>query len=600
EDPNVDVAAARADRSGFSLRQILHPVRRLFALVLLAVAAETLLGLAFPSLTRIVLDAAADHDGHLITIATVVGFSVVAAGWVVGAASTLLSARVGERVLYALRVRSYAHLQRLGLDYYERELSGRIMTRMTTDVDALSGFLQTGLTSAAVAVLTVIGVFAALLFTDWHLGLLVLPVFPILAVATVWFRRVSGRAYTRTRELAATVNADFQENIGGLATTRAYRHTSVAQVHFGELSDAWVDARMTSQRAVAVYFPFIMLCADVAAAVAIGVGAQQITSGQLSAGTLVAFVLYLAMLFGPVQQLTSVFDAYQQAVVGLRRIGDLLATPSSIPEGSGPGGSTTRGSDTNAVGVGTDVRLDDVSFRYAGASRDALTDINLQVPPGTSLALVGPTGAGKSTIVKLLARFYDPSAGSVRADGIDLRDHDLHRYRSTLGVVPQEAHLFAGTVAANIAYGRPGATRQQIADAARRVGAARVIAELPGGMNFAISERGRSLSSGQRQLIALARAELVEPELILLDEATATLDQATEAQVLAASAALQRRRTAVIVAHRLATAARADRIAVVADGRIVESGTHHELLAAGGAYATLWAAGVEPDDDPGA
>ena len=601
EDSRVDVTAARAERSGFSLRQILYPVRWLLVVVLASVAAETLLGLAFPSLTRMVLDAAARDDGRLIAIAALIGFAVVGAGWIAGAVSALYSARAGERVLYGLRVRSYAHLQRLGLDYYERELSGRIMTRMTTDVDALSGFIQTGLTSAAVAVLTVIGVFAALLLTDWHLGLLVLPAFPILALATVWFRRISGRAYTRTRELAAAVNADFQENIGGLATTRAYRHIPVARARFAELSESWVQARMTSQRAVALYFPFIMLCADVAAAAAIGVGAHRISTGQLSAGTLVAFVLYLAMLFGPVQQLTSVFDAYQQAAVGLRRIGDLLATPTSIPEvsteRSGGAGSHLSADPRPATmpSDGADVRLDAVSFRYAGAHRDALTDVNLHVPAGTSLALVGATGAGKSTIVKLLARFYDPVLGAVRADGVDLRERDLHRYRSTLGVVPQEAHLFAGTVADNIAYGRPEASREEIAEAARRVGAARLIADLPGGMNFAISERGRSLSSGQRQLIALARAELVEPELILLDEATATLDQATEAQVLAASSALQRRRTAVIVAHRLATAARADRIAVVSDGRIVETGTHDELLAAGGSYSALWAAGVRSD-----
>ncbi|GAC56780.1 putative ABC transporter permease/ATP-binding protein [Gordonia hirsuta DSM 44140 = NBRC 16056] len=593
EDPRVDLAAVRRDDGGFSLRQILRPVRWLLAAVLIAVSADTLLGLAFPALTRLVLDAGTRQHGQVIVIATVAGLAAVAAGWVVGAIGTLLSARAGERVLYALRVRSYAHLQRLGLDYYERELSGRIMTRMTTDVDALSGFIQTGLTSAAVAVLTVIGVFVALLLTDWQLGLLVLPVFPVLALATVWFRRISSRAYTRSRELVSAVNADFQENIAGLATIRAYRHTAVAQARFGALSDAWVRSRLVSARAVAAYFPFIMFCADVAAAMAIGIGAQRIATGQLSAGTLVAFVLYLAMLFGPVQQLTNVFDAYQQAAVGLRRIGDLLETPSSLSEApsTGPGGNAPRPSGDSGARVG----LAGVGFRYSQAPADALHGIDLDLAPGTSLALVGPTGAGKSTIVKLLARFYDPVRGTIRFNGDDLRGLDLHRYRRHLGLVPQEAHLFAGTVAENIAYGRPDATPEEIAAAARRVGAAAMIADLPAGMDFVVSERGRSLSSGQRQLIALARAELVDPDLILLDEATATLDQATEAQVLAAGTALQRRRTAVIVAHRLATAARADRIAVVTDGTIAESGTHDELLAAGGVYARLWAAGVEPD-----
>ncbi len=588
EDPRVDLALARAERPDFSLRQILHPVRGLLAVLLTVVALDTLIGLAFPSLARTVLDAGTHQHGRVLVLAAGVGLALVAAAWLVGALGTVVAARAGERVLYALRVRSYAHLQRLGLDYYERELSGRIMTRMTTDVDALSNFIQTGLTSAVVAALTVLGVFTALLVTDWRLGLTVLPLLFLLAVATAWFRRISADAYTRTRELVSAVNADFQENIAALSTTRSYRHVRPAEQQFARRCDAWIDARMDSQRAIAVYFPFITFCADVAAAIAVGYGAHQLAAGQLSAGTLVAFVLYLAMLFGPVQQLTAVFDGYQQAAVGLRRIGDLLRTPSSLVEASTSTLTAPRGH--------ADVRLDGVGFRYSGAAVDALSRVDLRLEPGTSLALVGPTGAGKSTIVKLLARFYDPVRGAVIYNDADVTRLDLHDYRSRLGVVPQEPHLFAGTVAENIAYGRPDATAEEIAEAARRVGAAAMIADLPGGMNFPVSERGRTLSAGQRQLIALARAELVEPDLILLDEATAMLDQATEAQVLAAGEALARRRTSVIVAHRLPTAARADRIAVVQDGAISETGTHAELLAAGGAYARLWAAGVAPDE----
>ncbi|WP_234353915.1 ABC transporter ATP-binding protein [Gordonia iterans] len=611
EDPRVDVDAARREDPSFSLRQILRPVRGLLIVVLATVVLDTLIGLAFPSLARVVLDAAAAQHADVLWAATAAGVVLVVLGWAAGAVNTVFAARAGERVLYGLRVRSYAHLQRLGLDYYERELSGRIMTRMTTDVDALSNFIQTSLTNAVVALLTVFGVLAALLATDWRLALAIVPVFPILALATVWFRRVAGDAYTRARELVSAVNADFQENIAALTPTRAYRHTEIARERFARRSDAWVAARMVSQRAVALYFPFITFCADVAAAVAIGVGAHQIAQGGLSAGTLVAFVLYLALLFGPVQQLTTVFDAYQQAAVGLRRIGDLLGTPSSLVERQAVStplnqrDDHTPPTDRQAVSTplnqrddrgGARVCLDGVSFRYAGAQTDALHQVDLHLEPGTSLALVGPTGAGKSTVVKLLARFYDPTHGRITFDGDDLRDLDLHRYRARLGVVPQEAHLFAGTVADNIAYGRPDATREQIAEAARRVGASAMIAGLPTGMRTPVTERGRSLSSGQRQLIALARAELVEPDLILLDEATAHLDQATEAQVLAAATALRSRRTSVIVAHRLATAARADRVAVVSGGEIVELGTHDDLLAAGGAYAALWAAGTEPDD----
>ncbi|WP_157436175.1 ABC transporter ATP-binding protein [Gordonia malaquae] len=578
EEPNVDVDSARRERPEFGLGQIVRPVRVLLAAVVVTIGVDTLVGLAFPTLAQRVL--AADDTGVIVAV-TAVGLGLIAVSWVASRMNTILAARAGERVLFSLRVRSYAHLQRLGLDYYERELSGRIMTRMTTDVDALSGFLQTGMSSAVVSVLTLGGVLAALLLTDWRVALAVLPIFPILIVATIVFRRISSTSYTRARELISAVNADFQENIAGLSTTRGYRHAAVATEAFGARSDAWYSARMRSQRAVATYFPFITFCADLATAIAVGVGAHQIARGDLHPATLVAFVLYLAMLFGPVQQLTQVFDGYQQAAVGLRRIRDLVTTRSSIVDVA----------DTGPVAFDGDVRLTGVDFAYDEASRNALTDVDLHIPAGTSLALVGATGAGKSTVVKLLARFYDPTSGTVAVDGRDLRDVTLRRYRSRLGVVPQEPHLFAGTVAENIAYGRPDATREQIADAARRVGAATMIAGLPGGMEFTVSERGRSLSSGQRQLIALARAEIVEPDLVLLDEATATLDQATEAHVLAAGAALARRRTTVIVAHRLGTAARADAIAVVDDGRIVEFGAHDELYGAHGPYRRLWDAG---------
>ncbi|GAA3688018.1 ABC transporter ATP-binding protein [Gordonia hankookensis] len=590
ESPRVDVDAARAESRSFSLRGLLSPVQWLIMAAIGAIAVDTLVGLAFPSLARAVIDAATHADESTLWRATAIGVVLVAVGWAGSSAEIVFATRAGERVLFGLRVRSYAHLQRLGLDYYERELSGRIMTRMTTDVDALSTFLQTGLSTAVVAAFTLVGVSVALVITDPLLGALMLPVLPVLVVATIIFRRISSVAYTRSRELVSIVNADFQENIAGIKTTQTYRHTSAATSRFTRRTFDWVHARMVSQKAIATYFPFITLMSDLASAVAIAVGAHQITTGSLSAGTLVAFVLYLSMLFGPVQQLSQVFDGYQQAVVGLRRISDLLGTPSSLIRRDDVVTTPRGGFEGRAV-------LDDVSFRYSGADRDALSDIDLTIPPGTSLALVGKTGAGKSTIVKLLARYYDPTSGAVRMDGTDIRDFALADYRGRLGVVPQEPHLFTGTVAENIAYGRPDADRRAIAAAAHAVGAAGMIAGLPGRMNHPIGERGQGLSSGQRQLIALARAELVEPDLLLLDEATATLDQATESLVLAAGEALTHRRTSVIVAHRLATAARADTIAVVDQGRIVERGTHTELLALGQRYRAFWDAGVAPDAD---
>lgn len=597
EDPQVDDDHARADRPEFNLRQLLRPVRWLLLIAVVCMAVDTGISLAFPTIGRIGINSAVAQHAGALWAATAFGVALVALDWIITAAMTLTTARSGERVLYALRVRSYAHLQRLGLDYYERELSGRIMTRMTTDVDALSTFLQTGLTTAVVSTLTVVGVAVALVVTDPSLGSLVLVLLIPIAIATLIFRRVSSRAYTRSRELISAVNADFQENVTGLRTTQTYRHADAAASRFAALADRYVRARMVSQQAISTFFPFITLMSDLATAVVIGVGGHQVARGETSAGTLVAFVLYLGMMFSPVQQLSQVFDGYQQALVGLRRIGDLLATPTSVLAAPPGGGPSTNGSGPGVPAPASftgHAELDDVTFRYSGAESNALTDVSLDLPPGRSLALVGQTGAGKSTIVKLLARYYDPTAGSVRMDGTDIRRFPLAGYRSRLGVVPQEAHLFSGTVATNIAYGRPDATREQIVAAARGVGALSMIAALPGGMTHPIGERGQGLSAGQRQLIALARAELVDPDLLLLDEATATLDQATERRVLAASDALTRRRTAVIVAHRLATAARADSIAVVADGRIVEQGTHRDLLEADGPYARLWAAGRDP------
>ena len=576
EEPRIDLAAARADTEPFTLAGLLGGVRTLIALTVLGVGVETAAGLVFPSLARMVLDGSGYATVWRVVL---VGVPAVCLAWAAARLTVIASTRAGERILYGLRIRSYTHIQRLGLDYYERELSGRIMTRMTTDIDALSTFLQTGLPSAVVAVLTLCGVGAALVLTDPTLGAAMLPLVPLLIAATIVFRRISSRAYTRARELVSAVNADFQENIAGIKTTQAYRGVPAARARFAARTAAWVDARMTSQRAISVYFPFITFTADIAAAAAVAFGAHQIADGRLSAGTLVAFVLYLSMLFGPVQQLSQVFDGYQQAAVGLHRIADLLATGSSIPHNP----------DAREPGpLDGDVCFDDVGFRYGRSERFALAGVRLSIPAGTSLALVGRTGAGKSTIVKLLARFYDPTSGAIRVGGTDIRDLTLDGYRHRLGVVPQESHLFAGTVAENITYGRPDADRAAITAAARSVGALGVIARLPDGMNQQVGERGRALSSGQRQLVALARAELVRPDLLLLDEATANLDQETESLVLAASAAVTSRRTSVIVAHRLATAARADRIAVVDAGRVVEYGTHEDLLAGGGMYRRLW------------
>ena len=586
ETPRLGGLDPAAPDPAFRLARLLGPVRGPLALAVLLVGLDALGTLAFPTVARFAVDGGITaRSPSVLGVATLLGIGLVIVGWLVVAAQTVVAARAGESLLYLLRVRSYAHLQRLGLDYYERELSGRIMTRMTTDVDALSTFLQTGLAQAVVSVLTVLGVAVALLLTDAELALVALAALPVLVVATVLFRRSSSRAYAEAREKVSVVNADLQENVTGVRVAQAYVREAHSAGRFGERSDAYRRSRMHAQRLIATYFPFVALLSDLAQAAVLGVGASRVAAGDLTPGVLTAFLLYLGLFFAPVQQLSQVFDGYQQARIGLTRIGELLRTPTSVPpEPIGepaPVPPRLRG----------EVRLCEVGFRYPGTDSPALDGVSLRVAAGETVALVGATGAGKSTLVKLLARFYDVDSGAVLVDGVDVRRYPLPEYRRRLGIVPQEPHLFTGDVAANISYGRPDAGPAQIEAAARAVGALELVRALPGGFRHPVGERGQGLSAGQRQLIALARAELADPDLLLFDEATAALDPATEAAVLAAADLVTARRTAFVVAHRLATAARADRIIVLDGGRIVEQGSHPELLAAGGRYWALWQAG---------
>jgi ATP-binding cassette subfamily B protein len=584
DEPMVNQSSAEAADPQFSLSRLLRPLRTVFVAGIALIGLDALLQLVLPALIRTGIDSGVgQHRSNVLVMLSLVALVVLLVDWQVSAIGQRVTGRTGERLLYTLRVKSFAHLQRLGLDYYERELGGRIMTRMTTDVDALSNFLQTGLATAAISVLTLVGVLVALVILDFELSLILFAVLPVLIAATLLFRRLAVPAYLEARERVSTVNAQFQENVAGVRVAQVFRREKHNRKTFLGAASDYRTSRLRAQTYIAAYFPFVQLLADISGALVLAFGAHRLSNSTLTAGALIAFFLYLDSFFGPVQQLSQVFDGYQQASVGLTRLEELLRTPTSTPVAA----------DTRPVqSLHGEIALHGVDFAYPGTDHPALRSVDLHIPAGQAVALVGQTGAGKSTIVKLIARFYDPTRGVVSVDGHDLRTVDLASFRQRLGFVPQEPYLSPGTVRDAIAYGRPEASNADVERAARTVGAHEMVATLHGGYLHQVGERGRNLSAGQRQLIALARAELVDPDVLLLDEATAALDLASEAAVTEATERLTRHRTTITVAHRLTTAARSDRILVLADGRIVEDGTHESLIAHGSTYAELWRAYV--------
>ncbi|MBV9594545.1 MAG: ABC transporter ATP-binding protein, partial [Actinobacteria bacterium] len=601
---DVDIERESRQQRNFRLTTLLREFRRPLLLGLALVIIDSLASLAGPILVKIGIDSGVVADsGLVLLIASGIFLFVTLVDLLDEIGETFVTGRAAERIMLSLRVRIWAQLQRLSLDYYEREMAGRIMTRMTTDVDQFEALIENGLLSALVAFVTFVGVGVTLVVVDVELGLITLSVVVPLALATVAFRRRASGLYDQARDRIAIVNADFQESLSGVRESQAFVHEAASVARFRALGNDYLVSRVAAQRLVATYFPFVQFLAAVADAIVLGVGAGLIHDGQLTTGALIAFILYVDMFFSPIQQLSQVFDSWQQTRISVGRISELMQLDTLTPQPTDPRRSG------RLAGA---VELRDVRFSYPTAvtrprisarlgpadtrlvaveeirASEALKHVTVSIAPGETVALVGETGAGKSTVVKLIARFYDPDSGAVEIDGVNLRDLDLSEFRSQLGYVPQEAFLFSGTIRDNIAYGRPSASDEQVEAAARAVGAHEFVATLPGGYLAEVSERGRSLSAGQRQLIALARAELVDPAVLLLDEATSNLDLATEARVTEAMQRVSHGRTTIVIAHRLQTAQAADRIVVLDHGAVEEVGTHDQLIEADGHYAAMW------------
>jgi ATP-binding cassette, subfamily B, bacterial len=598
------------------LFSLLRPYRRQVWLMLGALVLATGATLAPPYLIGKAVSAAL--GGHSTTLAVLVAALLGAAliAWATSSVQTYLVSWVGERALQDLRIRIFTHLQGMSIGFFTRNRPGVLISRITNDVDALEQLISTGVVTLFSSTLTLVGVVVIMLALDVKLALLVFLTFPLLAIASLVFRIVAASAYRITRERIAEVTAYLQESLSGVRVVRSFAQEERHVARMGELNELNRQANMKTVYLNASYFPAVELLSALGTAVILLYGGYQAldlgteAARQAQIGILVAFVGYLTTFFDPIQQLSNLYTTYQQGMAALDKIFDLLDTAPDMvdkPDAADPG--TLRG----------EIEMDHVWFSYGldqaaglkrssgkiedarardSATRDvqgepeaddwALEDVSIHVAPGETLALVGETGAGKSTFAKLVSRFYDPQRGRVLVDGTDLRDLRSSCLRSQLGIVPQEGFLFSGSVRENIAFGRPDASGAEVEAAADVIGAGDFIRRLPGGFDAEVGERGVALSAGQRQLIAFARALLAEPRILILDEATSNVDVRTERAIEAGLERLLRGRTAIVIAHRLSTIRGADRIAVLEHGRIVESGTHDQLIEAGGRYAELY------------
>ena len=570
-----------AERNPFTLRSFLRPHRTAMVGAGLLVVVETLAQQAGPLLTQIGIDhGISAGDFGVLTAAAGAYLVSIVISMLASYGRISFTGRLGEKLMYELRVRVFSHLQRLSLDFFTEEKAGRLMTRMTSDIDNLTQLFQDGLVNLAVQGLTLVVIGVVLFSMSPLLAIItIVLVVPVMLALTLWFRGASDRGYTLVRDKIAEVLSDLQESLSGIRIIAAHNRRRHNVIRHQAVVGEYMDANLYTARVGALYGPGTEVVGVIGQALILLIGGTMYLNDALTIGQLAAFVLYLTAFFAPIQQLVQLYNTYQQGQSAVAKLRDLLATVPDVPERAGA---------SVLPPISGELTLDHVVFGY-DPDRPVLHDVSLHIEAGETFALVGPTGAGKSTVAKLVTRFYDPQSGTVSIDGVDLRDVTLESLRRQLGVVPQEPFLFHGTIRDNVAFARPDATDEEILEACAAVGIDDLVARLPDGIDSPVHERGSGLSSGERQLLALARAFLARPRVLVLDEATSNLDLRSESKIERALDVILEGRTAIIIAHRLATAMRADRIAVVDDGGILELGTHDELVAMGGRYADMYA-----------